>query len=251
MTTTHPAADGLDLISAITEHSDGLAAAADGNLDAAVEYCPGWTVADLVAHVFEVHWFWNAIAAQLLQEPPTDDDRPPRPSDDELVQQFRAGADRLVSSLSAADQAARVWTWAPSQQDVAFITRHQVQEAAVHHWDAAHAAGIKLALPHDLAVDAIEEFLTFSVSSLSDHSENPRPSLDGVFALAATDADASWTVSDDDLPGTVRFSRGATGDLRTISGTASDLLLWLYGRGQLDGDDTELIARFRGLSFTD
>ena len=49
----------------------------------------------------------------------------------------------------------------------------------------------------------------------------------------------------------MRFSRGVSGDLPTISGTASDLLLWLYGRRQLDGDDTELIARFRGLSFTD
>jgi len=251
MMTTHPVANGLDLIGAISEHSAGLAAAADGNLDAAVEHCPGWTVADLVAHVFEVHWFWNAIAAQQLQEPPTDDDRPPRPSNDELVKQFRAGADRLVGSLSAADQAAQVWTWAPSQRDVAFITRHQAQEAAVHHWDVAHAAGIKLALAHDLAVDAIEEFLTFSVSSLSDHPANPRPSLDGAFALAATDADASWTVSDDELPGTVHFSRRASAELPTISGTASDLLLWLYGRGRLDGDDTELIARFRGLSFTD
>jgi uncharacterized protein (TIGR03083 family) len=249
--TTHPAARTLDLIAAISEHSDGLAAAAEGNLDVAVEHCPGWTVADLVAHVFEVHWFWGTIAGQHLQEPPSDDDRPPRPAGAELVAQFRTGAERLVGTLSAADQATRVWTWAPSQQDIAFITRHQVQEAAVHHWDAAQAAGIKLELAHDLAVDAVEEFLTFSVSSITDHPDKPRPSLDGSFALVATDVDASWTVTDDETPGTLRFSRGAPADLPTISGTASDLLLWLYGRVQLAGDDTELIGQFRGLSFTD
>jgi len=50
-----------DCVTAITEHSAGFAAAARGRLDARVEHCPGWSVADLVAHVVGVHWFWAEV----------------------------------------------------------------------------------------------------------------------------------------------------------------------------------------------
>ena len=50
-----------EYLAAIARHSAGLADAADGNLAAAVEHCPGWTVADLVNHVTEVQWFWATI----------------------------------------------------------------------------------------------------------------------------------------------------------------------------------------------
>jgi uncharacterized protein (TIGR03083 family) len=251
MTSLHPEAAGLDLTAEIAAHSTALAAAADGNLNAAVEHCPGWTVADLVAHTFEVHWFWNRIAAELLQAPPADDSRPARPADEALLTEFRAGAQRLVETLSAADQSTQVWTWAPSQQNIAFITRHQVQEAAVHRWDAEHAAGRDVSIAAATAVDSIEEFLTFSVSSVTDHPATPRPSLDGAFVLTATDVAASWTVKDDELPGTLTFVRGGAAGLPTVSATASDLLLWLYGRVEIEAPDQDLIQRFRGLSFTD
>ena len=40
------------------------------------------------------------------------------------------------------------------QQDVAFVTRHQVQEAAVHHWDAVNAAGDALVIDPAVAADS-------------------------------------------------------------------------------------------------
>ena len=43
-----------DCVAAIAEHSAGFASAAHGRLDATVEHCPGWSVADLVAHVVDV-----------------------------------------------------------------------------------------------------------------------------------------------------------------------------------------------------
>ncbi len=185
----------LDYTAAIAEHSAGFAAAADGNLDAEVRCCPGWTVADLVAHLTEVHWFWATIADERLSEPPEESRRPARAPRDQLIGQFRTGADRLVRVLAAADPADRAWTWAPAQQDIAFIARHQVQEAAVHHWDAADAAGRAVAIAAPVAADAVDEFLTFSVSSDADPAE-ARPALNGRFALRCTDADAAWTISD-------------------------------------------------------
>jgi uncharacterized protein (TIGR03083 family) len=257
MNSLHPAAAGLDYCAEIAAHSAGLADVAESNLDAPVEHCPGWTVADLVGHLIEVHWFWGLVAEQRPTTPP-EVEPPAPPSRAELVPAFRAGALRLVEVLRAADQQAPAWTWAPTQQNVAFITRHQVQEAAVHRWDAEHAAGRRYAFDVPVSVDSIEEFLTFSVSSIANQPDQPRPSLDGRLVLSATDADAAWTILDDEQPGTVRFTRGAQAGEPAITGTASDLLLWLYQRVDLpvapgaDGRPADaLVARFRALTFTD
>src|SRR5579859_3850043 len=132
----------FDYLDAIASHSAGFAAAAAAaGLDAPVPGCPGWTVADLVDHMTEVHWFWATIVADRLAEPPPEDRRPARADAERLIPAFEAGAARLVSVLRASGDAEPVWTWAPLQQDVGFVRRHQVQEAAVHHWDAEQAAG--------------------------------------------------------------------------------------------------------------
>jgi uncharacterized protein (TIGR03083 family) len=280
---TTDTATGFDPLAEIAEHSAALARAAESNLDAPVEHCPGWTVADLVWHLTEVHWFWAKIVAELPSEPPEDEAGPDRPPPEELIARFLAGAEHLVRVLAAADPNASCWTWAPTQQNTAFVLRHQVQEAAVHHWDAEHAAGRNVALGTAMSLDAIDEFLTFSMATINDQSEVPRPNLAGALVLAASDPKTNietnigteWTVTDDSRPGTVRFSTDpADPRLPRVTGTASDLLLWLYGRvplpvtpGSSDGSSgscdqgdqgagdqqaaKQLVGRFRALAFTD
>ena len=97
----------FDCIAAITEHSAGFAEVTRDNLDARVEHCPDWSVADLVWHLTEVHWFWSTIAAEQLSAPPEEGRRPPRPDDAGLVDAFKAGAVRLVEVLREADQTRR------------------------------------------------------------------------------------------------------------------------------------------------
>jgi uncharacterized protein (TIGR03083 family) len=252
MTGLHPAAAGLDYTAEIALQSAALADAAEHDLATPIEHCPGWTMADLVAHVLRVHWFWATIVEHRLGDPPPDEAGPAHPVREELVDRFRAGAVHLVEVLRHADPATPVWTWAPSQRNVAFVQRHQVQEAAVHRWDAEHAAGHSITLDVPACVDSIEEFLTFSVSSVADPADPPMPGLDGAFVLRSTDADASWTVTDDQ-PGTIRFERGAQPNSPMLTGTASDLLLWLYRRVELPvpvGAE-QLIARFIALTYTD
>jgi uncharacterized protein (TIGR03083 family) len=255
----------FDQISAITRHSAGFADAARGNLDASVEHCPGWSVADLVHHLTEVHWFWGTIVAELLDAPPEQSTRPPRVRDDDLVPTFVTGAARLVEVLREADQSAACWTWARWQQDVAFVTRHQVQEAAVHHWDAEHAAGRRLGIEEEVAADAVDEFLHFSVASEDDPDEPVKPPLAGTLALhavtaagalAAADAlhvGRAWTLEDGSRPGTVRVVTGLRPGVPVLEASASDLLLWLYARVELDTGDVpaDLIGRFRGMGSTD
>lgn len=146
-----------------------------------------------------------------------------------------------------------MYTWAPAQQDVAFITRHQVQEAAIHHWDAVRAAGGNLTIETLVAVDSITEFLTFSVPSDADPADPPRPALDGRFSMRCSDANASWTVGDGQIPGTVTYELNTNPEAPAITATASELLLWLYHRVDLDTASvpTDLIERFQALCFTD
>lgn len=242
----------FDALASIDEHSAGVGTLAPGNLAAAVPGCPGWNLADLVAHLTEVQWFWATIVEHRLVDPPEEDQRPPRAPEDELVSALTEQTAHLVRTLRDADPRTRVWTWAPQQQDVAFVARHQVQEAAVHHWDAGSATGHAVVIERPLAVDAIEEFLTFSVSSDDDAADPPRPSLAGRFALSCTDGPEAWTVRDGRAPGMVHFEAGAAPGVPMVAGTASDLLLWLYRRIPLDTGavPAELVARFAGLTFT-
>lgn len=248
---------------AIAEHSAGFADAARGNLDADVEFCPGWTVRDAVHHLTRVHWFWATIVEEGLTERPDDLEEPEKADDDSTIDAFRAGAERLLRVLGAADPAAPVWTWAPAQQDVRFVIRHQVQEAVGHHWDVARAADRAIRISPEVGADSVDEFLHFSVSNPSDIEDPPPPPLDGPLGFACTDSDAAWLVSDADPPGTasvVRTTRAAleADGVPTVVGTGGQLLLWLYDRhsdpaGDADANavDPALRQRFRRLCYTD
>lgn len=242
---------------AIASHSAGFAAAAsEADQLAPVANCPGWTVSDLISHLTEVHWFWATIVENRLPEPPPEDAAPARAKPDELIPVFEAGADRLIRALRSADDAEPVWTWAPAQRNVGFVRRHQVQEAAVHHWDVEKAIGRELTIGTRIAVDAVSEFLTFSVSSQADPADPPREALDGTFALSCIDTPMSWIISDGQIPGTVSF-RETAGDeppeVPMVSATSSDLLLWLYQRVRVNASAVpiDLTHRFRHLTFTD
>ncbi len=243
-----------DCVAAMAEHSAGFTQAVRGRLDGDVEHCPGWTVADLVAHVIDVHRFWSTIVEERLQQPPAAEQRPQRPDDDDLVETFAAGAQRLLRVLGEADPQEKVWTWAPAQQDAGFVIRHQVQEMAVHHWDAVNARGGSLAIAPVVAADAVDEFLRFSVSSDSDPGDPLPAPLDGQLLLRSSDTGEEWLLTDGSQPGTATVTkRAATSEAPAVLATASDLLLWLYERVDIEVADVDpdLLNRFRGLTFTD
>lgn len=242
-----------DCLAAITRYSGAFADAAEGNLAARVEHCPGWDVADLVHHLTDVHWFWGTIAEGTLDAPPEESGHPARAADADLVDTFRAGAARLVEILRAADQTSACWTWFPDQQDVAFITRHQVQEAAVHAWDAVHAAGGTLDLDPVVASDSVDEFVTVSLPDEDDAERERLAALDGPLVLAADDTGDVWRVEDGAVPGSMLGSRGAVTLTPHLSAPAAELLLWLYERVEIDLGDAprDLVTRFRGGTSTD
>lgn len=251
---------------AIEDHTRGLAETATGNLDVPIEHCPGWSMADLVWHLSDVHRFWEHVARVRPIQQPQLPDRP-RPGDTELIGLLLAGLDALLETLAAADQAAPCWTWG-RQENVGFITRHQVQEAAVHHWDAAEATGAHWGIEPVVAMDSVEEFLTHSVANPRWPVPDAAP-LGGDLWFCPCGAESEhcprWRIHDGALPGTIDFSvdEESEAPLRLEAHVApGDLLLWLYRRlpeddprifepEDLDPERRALIERFRALTFTD
>jgi len=233
----------LDHVDSIRADGDGFAAAAAvSDPTAAVVGCPGWTVADLVWHLRGVHYFWASIVEGLVQNPELVVEIE-RPADFQaLLEDYRLGVDRLVRVLGEADQRAPVWTWA-SQKDVAFVTRHQAQEVAVHRWDAETAAGRDYAVNPQIAADAVDEFLQFSTAS----RHAAAPAVGGTVHLHATDVAGEW-LAGELADGTLWSNRGHNKAEAALRASASDLLLILYRRrpssaGEVIGD-REVLDRF-------
>jgi uncharacterized protein (TIGR03083 family) len=240
----------FDPYAEIARHSDGFAESASRDLDAKVSGCPGWDVADLVAHLTDVHWFWSTIVAQRLTREEDVPSNPARAARDQLIERFRIGAKHLVTVLRAADQDERVWTWAPAHQNVAFITRHQVQEAAVHHWDAADAVGDQMTIAPVVAADAIAETISVSLPSAEYPADEGTEALGAPVILRCADTGDAWVFTDGLVPLTLSaepvVGPSPTG-VDELSAPAADLLLWLYRRIPLGSPtaDSERLERLR------
>lgn len=219
----------FDPLEQIRLHSTALYDVAGRDLAARVEHCPDWDVADLVHHLTSVHWFWATVVETLPSEPP--EARWERVPDDELIDAGRQQLARLLEALRTTDTTAACWTWCAPQQHVGFILRHQVQEAAVHHFDAAHAVGASWDVDEEVAADAVDEMLHVSLPSEHDPADPPPAPLGEVVLSTGT---RSWTVRDAG-PGALVVTPG--GGPPTVQAPAKDLLLWLYNRKQLDVPD--------------
>ena len=227
--------DEPTLIEVITEAAHALADAARASgPDALVPATPEWSMAKLVKHTGTTHRWVLAIAATREFANPGDLDLG-LPDDPMLYPEwFEAGAATLTSTLSAIDPLADMWSWGVDQH-ARFWSRRMAHETAVHRWDAQSALGAQDALRTDVAVDGIDERL-----------ENLTPSMNfnpaGAAALCgsgesvhlhSTDAHGEWLLRFE--PDGVLVSREhAKGDV-AVRGPASDLLLYLNGRRELEG----------------
>lgn len=263
-----PALTTAQMLDAIRRHSQHLTDAARGHFRDPVAACPGWTVADLIDHVVEVQWSWGtrAIQRSTAQEIGGDQSAPPTGlSESESLALCAETTRRMVSALDGDDAHQRipVWTWAPDNQSMGFITRHQVQEAAVHDCDAAQAGATEWTIEPAVAADCVDEFLTYSICSPHYPAPPGTAALGGPVTLAATDTGDRWIIADGDQAGTLAVTRDDTASGDVIEATAGELLLWLYGRVELDSlmagvkgsaeinGPVETAGRLRALMYTD
>jgi uncharacterized protein (TIGR03083 family) len=146
---------------------------------------------------------------------------------------FEAGAAAFATTAGAADPDAPTWSWG-NDAHVRFWSRRMAHETSIHRWDAESATGRQAPVAPDLAVDGIDERLEHLAPSMNFNAAGP-DALSGAgetVHLHCTDADGEWVLRFD--PDGFTFTREhAKGDV-AVRGPASDLLLWLVGRGPLD-----------------
>jgi uncharacterized protein (TIGR03083 family) len=200
----------------IRQDSAALADAAEADLTAPIPSCPDWAMGDLVRHVLQVHRSWGRIVGEGLMEPKWSE--APMPPDDQLVAEFRANSIWFADVLGATDPDQPCWTWGPTH-DAAFVQRFQVQEVALHRYDAEAAVGTPGPIAADGAADAIELDSRLLPAAAAGATS--------AFTLIATDAPLEITMTaKPDLP-----------VVGTLRGGAGDLLLVLWERLPLDAVD--------------
>lgn len=231
-----------DVLKLIEDRSAALRAAAGAAGPAArVPGCPDWSVRDLVDHLGGVQRFWAAVvAAGPAEAPPAEDQIDRNEPGDDLLGWSAAGTAGLVSALTEAGPDRPCWTWWPKSgapMTSGAVARHQVQEAAVHAFDAQEAAGHAEPLPGVVAADGLGEFLTVGMATMG-----AWPLAPGRVALAAADG-PTWVVDLDESGARAREAAAGVADGSTaedarvdrladgsVRGSASDLVLALYGR---------------------
>jgi uncharacterized protein (TIGR03083 family) len=225
-------------LAVLAAEASTLAATADeAGLDAEVPTTPGWTVADLVLHVGEVHRWATAVVAgkaTKLGDVPTDS-RGPLPERADTITWFRDGATRLCDTLAAADPSIEYAAFLhdPMTPRVLFWARRQTLETSMHRIDAESAAGRCTGFAPDVAVDGIDEFLTGFLprSRTTLHADATRQ-----LQVAPDYSDRRWTVTiSSEMPVTTRSVAGVDPKVDCcVSGSASDIYLALWNRGSLD-----------------
>ena len=233
-----------EFLTLIDDRSAALrtAVAAAPDRAARVPACPDGSLSDLVEHLGGVHRFWAAaVAAGESSGPPGEDqvgDQAPR---GDLVEWSAESTRLLLDALRQAGPDAPSWTWwaaSGSPQTAATVARHQVQEAAVHAYDAQQVAGRTEPLPAAVAVDGVAEFFSVGAASLGEWPHRPAR-----LAFSATEG-PSFVV--DLSPSGVQLDPAAKGEpVATVHASASELVLALYGRVpfddlRVDGDRTVL-----------
>ncbi|MFD9904320.1 maleylpyruvate isomerase family mycothiol-dependent enzyme [Streptomyces sp. NPDC059063] len=158
---------------------------------AAVATCPGWQVRDLVRHTGMVHrWAASFVADGAPAYRPAPE--PPDLDGGALIDWFREGHAHLVATLATAPPDVECWAFLPAPSPLAFWTRRQANETAIHRVDAESAlGGTPTPVGADFAVDGIDELLTgFHARGKSRvRTDEPR-----VLRVRATDAKVTWTV---------------------------------------------------------
>lgn len=236
-----------------TEGPAFAAAVAEAPPETPVLSCPGWTVTDLTLHLAGIYQFVHARASAGDASPPAT--RPAEkaelPAGSTALQLWQDSYDRLMALFDGLDPEAPAWNWAPQPKRAGFWPRRMAHETAVHRWDAQLAIAAGEPIEAKLAADGVSEVLdTFLPAGRRRTPGQWR----GVVQLVATDAGQEWFLR-------LRGEGVALLDTGTLldhddhharahaAGTASDLLLALWGRMDFDAltvtGDRNLLAGLR------
>ncbi len=223
--------------------------------DTSVPGCPPWTIEDLLVHLSQI---WTFVARSTQADAPIDRASVTRP-DGSAVDWHRASAAELIDVLSARNPADKTWAFDLPDADVAFWLRRMCHEASIHRYDIQVAAGNPQPVAHAVAIDGINEIFDYLIprrkpadfagsgETLHLHVTDEGDGATGGGGQATGGDQATgggeWFITRTS-DGIEVEAKHAKGDV-AARGTASDLLLMLWGRikpDQLDviGDAAQL-----------
>lgn len=201
-----------------------LTAAGRDNPDAAVSWCPDWTVSSVLAHVGRVHeWVAGMVETAASEAGPFP--AAPALTGDALADWADDGRRALLQALGDADPDRPMWAFG-FQLPTRFWARRQAHETAVHAVDATAAAGRPWTIPGDVADDGLAEFLTVFLP-VQWQRRAPTWGEGRTVHFHRTDGDGERLLSIASPP-EIRAGHGK-GDL-AVRGSAQDLLLWTLNR---------------------
>jgi uncharacterized protein (TIGR03083 family) len=204
--------------------------------DSPVPSCPEWTAGNLVSHLGEVYRFAASHVGRGETTPPQRPEPDEQPPPEALVAWWDERYAEISRVLEAVDPELPAWNWAPQAKKAVFWHRRMAHETAIHRWDAQTAAGLPEPIEAKLASDGITEVLD---SWLPSGRRKGPTDVNGIVALHATDVDQVWyarlrgpgiALLDTDT----LFDDAHPHERAQATGTASDVLLALYGRVRFD-----------------
>lgn len=231
--------DHLARLEASIAEVGALLAGADP--DAVVPACPGWTVHDLAGHLVSGHRWSAAIVLTGSKQ------AVPGPGQDP-VGRFEASGEALLAALRTVDPGEPCWNFAHVDERAGFWARRRMHELVVHGVDARQACGLPVTLDPELAADGIDE--VFHVFLPWMRQRGAAHAVTAPVSIQAVDTGDLWTLTPvADAP--PRVDRVAGEAVATISGTATDLYLAVWGRAPtatlaIEGDQTAGTAFLTG-----
>jgi uncharacterized protein (TIGR03083 family) len=210
-----------ELLEAIRTDGAAVSAAfADAPRDLTVPSTPAWTTEQLVGHLGRVHRWVTAMVRTRA------DERAEFPKRPEVIdsQWFDEGVTELTAALEEAGPDEKMWTFDHGGGTSRFWYRRQAEETAVHRWDLQHALGKAEPIDTEVALAGVDELL--------DVFFHGRPAqLGGSIHFHATDSPhGEWIVTTDADDGSLLVGHGHEKGDAALRATASDLLLWMWGR---------------------
>ena len=212
-----------EYVRTLRAHTDAVVTAAgDAAFDSRVPSCPEWTVYELLAHLGRHHrWVAANLDRAPADGPASAAGQGVPPQGAAVVAWIDQGSAALADRLLAMEPATPCWTWT-DDRTARFWARRTAHETAMHRWDLQNVVGEAAPFSPDLAVDAIDEYLSIIARIGTGHVDG------GTIHLHASDADGEWLLRLDDA-GMQLTREHAKGDA-AVRGPASDLLLVVSGR---------------------
>ncbi len=197
--------------------------------------CPGWTIADLIAHLGgEYGWVHGHVARGVVSTP--DPAHPTPPAGVDLRAWFADQQTAVLALLEELDADLPAYNWAPQAKTVNFWYRRLAHDTAIHRWDAQFATINAEPIETKLALDGIAEVLD---TWLPAGKGLGLTELTGVVGLVATDGGHEFFVRQRSEGGVALLDTDTLLDEdpqeRVVAtGSASDILLVLWGRADDD-----------------